>query len=420
VDFSSLPIGVLCYEGKRVQLVHGAEVLVAESRGVDGEGALLLGSLGALGPAVLRVRFLGERLLAHGVLEQGVAASVCFRPSEAPRLANERGVPRVRVCASGTLYLRPPALGVPIEVIDLSIAGMAMRPTDAVVPGVGQRMMVALTLGDRQIKSVIEFVGLDADRWRGRFLLLGLSDEAAIASYVLRAQIRQRRLMPASEPELASSLDVGERLQYPLVEEIRFDNDSLTLVSERDHEQVPCPSVPPEARARLLDLARCLRLGDPADLFWLLDWLEVPEGVADSMLLAYWVLAARVAGMEASEVCGALPSVPEAQGDESVAIVHRGNSVSLQPDVARPKAALYGRERAGARVIARCCGLAVLTESTEESSGRVDPKRMLEQLDSSNRWLAPMDGPLHDAPALRALVRQIERWAATRRRALQH
>jgi hypothetical protein len=412
---------IACYRGKRLQLMRGVGVLVVQSRGAEASGAVLIDRVPLRGSVVLRVRFLGERFVAKCQVRGGNADTSQLILEEQLRPSNERAFPRVSVRAQGVLYLKPPALGVPIEILDLSVAGVALRPAEATMPGVGDRRMVAIDLRGRVIKSVIEFVGCDHERWRGRFLHLGLSDEAAIASYVLSEQIRERGSLTTTEAQLSSSLDPGERVRFPLLEGLHIQGEMVMLRSRNDEERVPCPPLAEGLRRKLEALAGRVRLSEAADMYWLLEGMGVPEPAADSVLLAYWVLTARVTSRDIVEASGfAWPhsskeslSSDDPRSSLSASPERRESSVAKQEqsreDVATDSlsAADLGR---GRRELARCCGLGVFG-AARPLLGRIDPLQLLCLLGEGGREIQPLPGPLRDTSALARVAHELRSWA---------
>ncbi|MGC9156427.1 MAG: PilZ domain-containing protein, partial [Ferrimicrobium sp.] len=157
-------------------------------------------------------------------------------------LANERSAPRVPVELLGTYYLRPPSLGVPMRVIDVSVSGLALSPVAGESPEIAERRMISFSLEGREIKTVIEVVAIEADVWRGRFLRLRASDEEAIAGFVLARQVADRQALSLAEIRAVSTLDAVGRRGAPLLERVELEANTLTIVAGA-HEVI-LPVVP--------------------------------------------------------------------------------------------------------------------------------------------------------------------------------
>ena len=259
-------IARLCYPGKVVELRHGDESLLAHVASIDSSALRLSENLPSFGACEVAVVFLGERYLGHArLVTDGDGISVLV-VHDGLRTINVRSAPRVAVDLAGTYYLRPPTLGVPMRVVDISVSGLAILPVTGHDPAIDEHRMCSFGLGDREIKAVVRFVEITEELWRARFVKLGLSDEEAIASLVLSLQVHQRQRLSPLEIQTVSSLDVEDRLRYPLVEDIRVGESEIIFVANGSEVAVARSMQEPLVPAEITALVGWLRCGDLRDL----------------------------------------------------------------------------------------------------------------------------------------------------------
>jgi hypothetical protein len=357
----SRPPASLCYAGKRIELRQDAEIVVTAVTQVNGNRVGVGERVGSFGPCEVMVVFFGERFMAKGTLIPAVAGSeVVIETDFVP--TNVRSAPRVDVSLIGTYYLRPPSVGIPMEILDLSISGVAISPMPDLRPSPRQRQMISFHLGDREIKAVIEMVTTEADRWRARFCKLALSDEDAIARFVMSRQLERRSVLSALEIRTPSSLDLQTRLEFPLIESISWTEDTCTLWAGSVSATV---MVPPSARVerdRIGSLVGLARIGDPRDFAHLVKLMTSDVVVRDSVMTPYLVTCARHKGTSVTEV---LVTYTEGLGTPSVkAIVAELKALSLanQPSRDLPTVMAPSSELVGCS-----CGVAVVRGSTPVS-----------------------------------------------------
>ncbi|WP_298335945.1 hypothetical protein [Ferrimicrobium sp.] len=299
-DESYLP-GRLCYPGKRIELSLDEEITVTVVTRIDGQRVGIRGRLWRDGPCDVMVVFFGERFKATGIMMPAIVGSEVVIESDFVPM-NARSAPRVSAVLAGTYYILPPSVGIPMQVLDLSVTGVAIEPISQQLPAPGQRQMISFHLGDREIKTVIEFVAIEDSLWRARFLKLALSDEDAIAKFVMTHQLDRRRSLSDLEIRTPSSLDLETRLEFPLIESISWSSNSCTLRTGSISATVMVPPSLPAARDRIGSLVGVARVGDPRDFAHLLGLVTSDTVVLDSTMAPYLVLSARCKGVNVLEL----------------------------------------------------------------------------------------------------------------------
>ncbi|WP_298344865.1 hypothetical protein [Ferrimicrobium sp.] len=306
--------GQLCYPGKRIELHFDGQIVVTAVIRVDGQRLGVGERVLSVGPCQVMVVFFGERFLATGVVIPAIVGSeVVIESGFVPM--NARSAPRVNVVLAGTYYTRPPSVGIPMQVLDLSVTGVAIEPIPKQHPLLSQRQMISFHLGDREIKTVIEFVAVEVSLWRARFLKLALSDEDAIAMFVMSRQVDRRKSLSDLEIRTSSSLDLETRLEFPLIESISWSHEACTLRTGSSSATVMVPPSPQTDRDRIVSLVGTARVGDPRDFAHLLGLVTMDIRVIDSVMVAYLVLSARYKGISVVELL-----LSYAQGREDLSV----------------------------------------------------------------------------------------------------
>ncbi len=227
-------------------------------------GLRLRERLAYAGSCEVAVVFLGERYLGQGNVASDHEGSVVMVTELYP--TNARSAPRVAVDLAGTYYLRPPAVGVPMRVVDISISGLAIEPITGQQPARDELRMCSFGIGGREIKAVVAFVEITQELWRASFVKLGLSDEEAIAALVLHHQLSKRKQLSSLEVGVVSPLDLEDRLRYPLIERIDLGPSEVTYATSGVEVVVANTSPEPLAAGEFTDLVGWLRCGDLRDL----------------------------------------------------------------------------------------------------------------------------------------------------------
>lgn len=324
-DELQLP-GRLCYRGKRVELRFDEAVVTTTVTRVDGQRLGIDVRLLSDGPCDVMVVFFGERFIASGrVMPAVVGSEVVIESGFVPM--NARSAPRVSLTLAGTYYTRPPSVGIPMQVLDLSVTGVAIEPISQQLPAPAQRQMISFHLDGREIKTVIEFVAIEDSLWRARFLKLALSDEDAIAKFVMTHQVDRRKSLSDLEFRTPSSLDLETRLDFPLIESISWSSNSCTLRTGSISATVMAPPSLLAARDRIASLIGVARVGDPRDLAHLVELVTSDRVALDSTMAPYLVLGARCQGVNVTEL---LLSYVEG-GEEVVAPSIRPLFLELSP-----------------------------------------------------------------------------------------
>jgi hypothetical protein len=376
------PPGSLCYPGKRIELHHDGKVVEAAVDWVDGQRVGIGKRVPSYGPCELMLVFFGERFIANGIMMPAVAGTEVVVEADFVPI-NIRSAPRVNVSLAGTYYLRPPSVGIPMEIVDLSVSGVAISPILNEDPSPGQRRMISFGLNDREIKTVIELVAIEADRWRARFLKLALSDEDAIAGFVMGRQVHRRNALSALEVRTSSSLDLETRLEFPLIESIDWTLNACTLGAGSVSGTVIVPSSPDAEREHITSLVGVARLGDPRDFAHLLRRVTLDVVACDSVMAAYLVVCARYRGISVAEL---LVSWVHNLGEPSVQAISRqletllldNGQVGDRSTTARPSSQSLGCS----------CGMAVARGGHGDTppvlpSGAPNPM-------SPDRWVDPI------------------------------
>jgi hypothetical protein len=293
----------LCYPGKRIELRRDEAVVGSMVVAIHGEQILVEGSL-AEGECEVMVVFFAERYCAKGTVVRSVGR-VCdggepvasfVVVEEGFALVNARSALRVAATLTGTYYLRPPALGVPCEVVDISVAGVALDPIAGESVDVGSRKMVSFDLKGREIRTVIEVVAVEPQRWRARFLKLGLSDEDAIASFIMATQVAKRQSLSSVEIRTSSSLDAVARLRYPVLEAARVATSTLTLSAGGQNVSLALPDSLKTRPLFLEGLVGVVRFGDFADICHFLTQSALDVDEVDVVAIGCAMLSAQLEG----------------------------------------------------------------------------------------------------------------------------
>lgn|GEM_PF-3695637 len=301
----------LCYPGKLVELKELPPPGIDDDRWagrsmstrvdfVDGMSIEVVDRVPRMSCEIAVVCF-GERFLARGEVVPSVSGSRVHLDREF-RPVNVRSAPRIPVDLGGTYLLRPPHLGVPLRIVDIATTGLAIVPIRGQQPRIGDRRMIAFDINGREVKSVIEFVSLDPNLWRARFLKLALSDEDAIARLVIDRQVQRRHRLSTLEVSTPSSLDVETRFEYPLVDSIEWTDATCTLAAGTTSVTLGVPWVDERYRTQAASLVGLLRIGDPRDCAHVLRRLFVDDRARDSLLAPYLLLSARVKGISVQEL----------------------------------------------------------------------------------------------------------------------
>ena len=300
----SFALDRLCYPGKAVEIrVSGITLSTVASSVTDAT----LGVADACdeGACEVRLTFLSEPYVATGAIrsfDRGceVVIDGGFTP------LNDRSAPRVMVNLNGTYYLRPPMVGVPMEIVDLSVSGLALLPMHDLAPRLFERRMISFSLEGRKIRTVIELVGVEPQLLRGRFLRLSVSDEEAIAGYVMARQVAERQGLSMLEVRTPSALDVAARRRYPLVEGVVVHEHALELSARGNQIEM---QLPPSTAVNRQMLASALgsmvgeiRCGDLNDNFHYLSRIGSGDEPVDFAALGCLLLHSRLYECSPSEL----------------------------------------------------------------------------------------------------------------------
>jgi len=290
----------LCYPGKAIEIDSGTVMVTSAVSALDNDHIWIRDQVPS-GPCSCFVVFLGERFRVDATAISSISGSALLLDSGFEAL-NARSAPRIAVAMVGTYYLRPPTLGVPVQIVDLSITGLAMLPVEGEVASVGQRRMMAFEIDGRLVKTVVEFVSIDAHLWRARFIKLALSDEDAIARLVMDRQVDRRRALSDLEIRTPSTLDAAARWRYPLVEEVSVERGQVRLTVRGVTVVLEAPAPLDEDRGKLGALVGELRLGDLRDVSHYLSSLQLRESSVDVLMLACMVINTQLWGESLAEM----------------------------------------------------------------------------------------------------------------------
>ena len=309
---AGVPPEQLCYPGKSIELRVDGGMVRTTVTGVSANRIAIADSVPS-GEVEVMVVFFLERYRAHGVagsrLGEGSSTNVVVVDGGFS-LVNERSSPRVPVTLVGTYYLRPPHLGVPCELVDLSVSGVALNPITGVSASPTDRRMVAFDLVGRQIKAVIEIVTVEPLLWRARFVKLGVSDEQAIAAYLLSHQLAGRRGLSQVEIGTPSSLDVATRLEYPLLEALVLEGASMRLATGEMSVSVPVPATLEFAHSDVAGLVGSLRFADLGDILHYLRRCSLDADVSELVAVACVAMSTLVSGQSVHTLIQALIGGP--------------------------------------------------------------------------------------------------------------
>ena len=307
----SLSLDQLCYPGKAVEIRSAGVTLGLVVTAVADSTLVVAGGCPGEGVCEVRVTFMSEPYIATGEvrhLDHGFEVVVDDGFSH----LNDRSAPRVSVDLNGTYYLRPPTAGVPIEIVDLSVSGLAILPTAVVAPQPFERRMISFVLEGRQIKTVVELVGVEPRVLRGRFMKLSVSDEEAIAGYVMARQVAERHALSLLEVRTPSALDVLARRRYPLLDGVFIHEHAIELSARGIEAQLQLPS-PLTERDRLAtalaSVVGAIRLGDINDVFHYLSRSGFDVEVVDLAALGFLVLHARLYEFDLAELVASILGV---------------------------------------------------------------------------------------------------------------
>ena len=291
----------LCYSGKSIEICCDggfettATVLHATGTTLDVAEVLPAG----LGEVL--VVFLAEHYRATAsIVPTKETCTVAINGGFYP--INLRTGPRAITYLQGVWYLRPPDLGIPMQVVNLSVTGLAILPIDGSTPKLRERRMIGFQLAGRVIKSIVELVEIEQYLWRMQFIKLGLSDEEEIAAFVIRSQVNERRRLSAVERQAHSILDPQARIRFPLIEEAHVGNDSITITAGGGTVALPYVTTRPSQKALIENLAGRCRLDDLRDILHYLNTIDLPEYERDLVLVGCSILKASHDGVSLHEI----------------------------------------------------------------------------------------------------------------------
>jgi hypothetical protein len=343
--------------------------------------------------------FLGEHYQGRGSVITGDDAASVVVIEEGFRSTNARSAPRVTVELAGTYYIRPPTLGVPMRVVDISVSGLVIEPVDGQRPKMDEHRMCGFGVEGREIKAIIEFVEITDELWRARFVKLGLSDEEAIASLVLSRQLSQRRQLSPLEVRTLSSLDVEDRLRYPLVERIDVGTSEITFVAHGGEVVISRAASELLTPFELTGLVGWLRCGDLRDLNHALGSRGLSEYSVDLVLAGCLALAALLAEVAIVELLARLIDIEISEGSQNPPMPPCLSMTTVGPKEFSTGTALV--ESSGRCWVQRAYAVGVALYLSDEDSelqdlGRVDPLTMAQMVRESEGQilLVPRWGPL--------------------------
>ena len=382
----SYPAGRLCYPGKAVELRFGREHLPAHVAAVDESGVRLSERVTGVGGCEVVIIFLGEHYQGRGSVITGDDGASVVLIEEGFRSTNARSAPRVAVDLAGAYYLRPPTLGVPMRVVDISVSGLVIEPVAGQRPMVDEHRMCGFGVEGREIKAIIEFVEITDELWRARFVKLGLSDEEAIASFVLSRQLSQRRQLSPLEVRTLSSLDVEDRLRYPLVERIDVGATEVTFVAYGGAVVISRAASEPLEPFELTGLVGWLRCGDLRDLNHALGFRGLGENSVDLVLTGCLALAALLAEVPIAELLARLIDIDISEGSKNLPVPPYLSMETLDPKELSAGTELV--ESSGRCWVQRAYAAGVALYLPDEESelqglGRVDPLTMAQMVRGS-------------------------------------
>ncbi len=282
----------LIYTGKRVLLWPSRDEATALS--VAGT-RLLLGSARPLSGTQLMVNFLGQRYRAAATVDRVDHETWSAEVEESFEEFNLRGNPRVKVSIPATYYLRPPTHGVPVQVVDLSLGGLAISPPHG-YPSLGETTLISFQVGSRMVKLLAEVVACEASCWRMRVTRITSGDEDAIAAWLLALQVGGRRLLPPIELDRQSTMDLESRLRFPLITKAILDGKRFTFGTGSQEISFATDHLRKDELEKLRALAVNLRLASPADANHLLRAGGVGPKARDRFIASYIALAASASG----------------------------------------------------------------------------------------------------------------------------
>ena len=300
----SYPLDRLCYPGKTVEIrVSGMSVSTVASSVAD--ATLVVTEACAEGACEVRLTFLSEPYVATGDIHSfDRGCEVVIDGGFVP--LNDRSAPRVVVDLNGTYYLRPPMVGVPMEVVDLSVSGLAFLPMLDLAPKLVERRMISFVLEGREVRTVIELVGVEPQVLRGRFLRLSVSDEEAIAGYVMARQVAERHGLSMLEVRTPSALDIAARRRYPLLEGVVVHEHALELSARGIQVEMQLPPSTAVNRQMLASVLGSMvgeiRCGDLNDNFHYLSRIGFGDEPVDVAALGCLVLHSRLYECSPSEL----------------------------------------------------------------------------------------------------------------------
>ncbi|MHB8190386.1 MAG: hypothetical protein ACYDHP_08220 [Ferrimicrobium sp.] len=243
------------------------------------------------GEVEISVVFLAERYRSRGVLRTSRHGTLLSEISH-PERVNIRSAPRISVDLDATYYLHPPAIGVPIRICDLSITGVTFTPPDVEAhPQI--RHYISFTLDGRHIRTIVEIVDATAELWRARILAIGAADEAAIAAFTLKIQAGKRHHLDTAELAAISTLDIEDRVRYPLIDSLVSNDTTLTIAAGETTTTIPCEVTDKAAVDRIANaIVHNARLASPRDLWYLLEQLKLSPQLSAQVTLIYLEAAA--------------------------------------------------------------------------------------------------------------------------------
>ncbi len=296
----------LIYPGKRVLLWPSRTEAIALS--VKGR-ELHLRSAEPLSGAELMVNFLGQRYRSAVIVSRIGHDTWSAEVEERFEEFNLRDNPRITVSLPATYYLRPPTHGVPIRVIDLALGGLAISPPeDRASPG--DTKLISFQVGTRMIKLVTKVVTCEATRWRMQVTQISAGDEDAIAAWLLALQTGGRRLLPPSDLEQQSSMDLDSRLRFPLITRTSLGHDRFSFGTDSESISFAVDNLDRSDLGQLMTRSANLRLASFADANHLLKSCGIKVDTRDRFITSYIAIAARTKGISPAEVIASTMDLP--------------------------------------------------------------------------------------------------------------
>lgn len=393
----SLPLDRVCYPGKAVEIRVTALSVGTIVSSVD-DATLAVADACAEGACEVRLTFLSEPYVASGGIRSfDRGCEVVIDGGFVP--LNDRSAPRVMVNLNGTYYLRPPMVGVPMEIVDLSVSGLALLPMHDLAPRLSERRMISFSLEGREIRTVFELIASQPQLLRGRFLRLSVSDEEAIAGYVMARQIAERQGLSMLEVRTPSALDVAARRRYPLLEGVVVHEHALELSARGIQVQMQLPMSIAANRQMLASalgsVVGKIRCGDLNDTFHYLSCIGLGDEPVDLAALGCLLLHSRLYECSPSELV--IKALGTAFGEAVIGGLKRGTDV-----LGYAAGESEFRDDSGHewRLFRRSLGVGLYLQTSEEQSSNdrwgtgatSDPSLAQVELKSARlgQWITPM------------------------------